>query len=154
MMVSITFVYLWFSLTTVYSYGSDLQELVTLNLPNEYWAAVLNIVYVGSVILTFPLSLHPAFLILEKYLQLGLFVDSVIRTGIVLTLVTLGFFAKNALGLCVSIIGGLFCAPLAFIFPAVIHYSLTASTKTEKVAAFSMIMVGTLFGIAAIINAI
>lgn len=152
MIASIVVVFLWFSIIGVYSYGNDLEDLITLNLPDSYWVAVMLLMYVGAIVLGMPLCLHPAFQIMDKYLHLDGYRSNFARTALVVLVILLGYFARHSLGICVSVIGGLFCAPLAFVFPAIIHLKLTASSKPEQLISWGMIGLGVVFGVSAVMS--
>ena len=154
MILTIAIIFLWFSNVGVYSFGGDLEDLITLNMPDTYWVAIMILLYVGAIILGLPLCLHPAFQIMDRYLELDNSMSNAARTLLVFCVVTMGYLARHSLGICVSVIGGLFCAPLAFIFPAIIHLKLTACSKPEMIGAWGMIVIGGLFGVAAVFSTI
>ena len=154
MMGTLVVAFLWFANLGVYSYGSDLKDLITLNLPNEKWVAVMILMYVSAVILGLPMVLYPAFKIIDQYLHIDGVKSNCIRVGLVIAVAGAGYLARDSLGLCVSIIGGLFCAPLAFIFPSIIHLKLMVKNTKERIAAWAMIILGVFFGVTAVISTV
>ena len=154
MIITLAVAFLWFSNLGVYSYGSDLKDLITLNLPDEKWVAVMILMYVFAIILGLPMVMHPAFMILDKYLQIDGVKSSIIRATLVIFVGVAGYLARDSLGICVSIIGGLFCAPLAFIFPSIIHLKLMVKTNEDRISAWAMIILGIFFGLTAVISTV
>ena len=153
MIFTIVIIFISFSIICNCAYGGEIKELVILNLPNAPWVATVLIMYSIAVILTMPLVLNPVFSITEKYLKLEgkKIVGS--RILFLVVIVTLGTVAKDNLGLYVSIVGGVFSSPLAFIFPAVIHLKLSED-KRGKGKAWAMIGTGVVFGAAAIFSTV
>lgn len=152
MMTCVTVILVFFGSINVFAYGSDLEDVITLNLPDSYWVAGIILAYVVAIVLSVPLVLHPAFQIIEKYAKLqGLQVDAM-RISVVVLTVLLGFFARHSLALCVSVIGGFFCAPLAFIFPSLIHIKLNTVNSMDITIAWIMFFIGLVFGAAAVLS--
>ena len=154
MMITLVVAFLWFSNLGVYAYGSDLKTLITLNLPNDDWVAVMILFYASAVVLGIPLAMYPAFKILDKYLKISGMKSNAARTLLVLLVAISGYLARDSLGICVSIIGGLFCSPLAFIFPSLIHLKLTATSKKQQAMAWGMIVLGVFLGVTAVLSTI
>jgi solute carrier family 36 (proton-coupled amino acid transporter) len=146
--------FIWFGNINVFSYNSDIEDLVTSNLPDTVWVSIMLLFYVVGIILTLPLALYPTFLIVEKYLRLkGVYVE-ISRCALVCIVVILGTAARKSLGVCVSIIGGMFCSPVAFIFPAIINLKLNSETQKQQIVSWAMILTGVAFGIITTFNAI
>ena len=153
MISTITIIFISFSSICNSAYGDETKVLVILNLPNTYWVAIILIMYSVAVLLTMPLVLNPVFTISEKYLRLTEKKKNFSRILIILIIVVLGTLAKDNLGFYVSVIGGVFSSPLAFIFPAIIHLKLNEG-KEEKTMAWAMIVTGVFFGVAAIFSTV
>ncbi|OMJ66864.1 hypothetical protein SteCoe_36149 [Stentor coeruleus] len=149
MIITIIILFIWFSNVCVFAYNNDIKDLVTLNLPKHSWVAVMLILYVFAVILTLPLAMYPTFLITEKYLNLRGNCAQGARVILVIIVAVLGTAARNYLGLLVSVIGGIFCSPLAFIFPAIINLKIMANDKKTRNMSKVMIVIGVIFGISA-----
>ena len=154
MIITVIVLFLWFSNVCAFAYGSKTKDLVSLNLPKEIWVSIMILFYVVAVILTLPLALYPAFTIVEDYCKLSGIYDKAVRIGIVCIVVVMGTLARNNLGIIVSVLGGIFCSPLAFIFPSLINLNLNAKTGKEKNHSKIMLIIGVLFGISAAFSTI
>lgn len=151
---TITLIFLWFSIVNDFAYGSSLEDMVILNLPSTTWVALLLMAYCLAVILTLPLVLNPVFTISEKYFNIQGKKIYLNRLCFVITVILIGTAAREYLGICVSIIGGLLSAPLAFIFPAVIHLKLNAETHRDRVVSWVTIVAGVLLAFASTFSGI
>jgi proton-coupled amino acid transporter len=154
MIITIVVVFIFFSNICDFAFGDDIKDLVILNLPNQPWVAVVLIMYSIAVVLTMPLVLNPVFSISEKYLKIKGKKTAIYRIFVILFIVFIGTLARNDLGLYVSIIGGVFSSPLAFIFPAIIHLKMNEDDKRAKIFASVMIGLGVIFGAAAIFSTV
>ena len=150
MMITIILVFLWFSTLSVFAYGSEVKDIVSLNLPKTPLVSIMLLFYVIAAILTIPLFLYPAFLTVETYFNLSGVYNQATKIFIVSCVVVLGTLGKDHLGLIVSIMGSIFCSPLSFIFPSIINFKLNAKTSTEKKYSIIMLVIGILFEILAI----
>lgn len=144
-MVSLLFI--WFGTINAFAYNSDINDLVTSNLPSATWVSVMLLVYLVAVLLSLPIMFYPIFMIIDKYLVLEGDSREIARALLVSVVVVAGTAARHSLGVCVSVIGNLFCSPLALIFPAIINLKLNAQTKTEKVLSWIMIIIGVILGL-------
>ena len=154
MIITIVIVYLIFCFVNNLAFGAELNELVILNLPDQWWVAFVLMAYCLAVTLTMPLVLNPVFTISEKYLGVTEKWVNLNRICFIFCIILAGSLAKGYLGICVSFIGGVFSSPLAFIFPAIIHLKLLAKTKNQRIKSSLMIIMGIFFGIAATISTI
>ena len=153
MISTITVIFISFSAICCSAYGDETKVLVILNLPNTYWVAIILIMYSVAVILTMPLVLNPVFTVSEKHLKISEKKKTLNRILIILIIVVLGTLARDNLGFYVSVIGGVFSSPLAFIFPAFIHLKLSDGNREKKMA-MAMIVTGVFFGVAAIFSTV
>ena len=102
---------------------------------------VILFLYVLVVIMGYPLSINPTNLAVETYSVNKWFKKGTVRTWainlsrafIVFSSVFLSLELHKVLDKFIGIIGALFCAPLAFLIPAMCHLKLVAKTNKDKV---------------------
>ena len=152
--ITVIIMFLWFSNASNFAYGSDLKDLVILNLPRQTWVAVLLMAYALAVCLTMPLILNPVFTTSEQYSGISGKKVYISRVCIITSVIVIGTSARDYLGLCVSMIGGVFAAPLSLILPAIINLKLNAETQSEKKWSWVVIIFGIFCELAAIFNSI
>ena len=93
------------------------------NQPSSF-RLVLSSMFIVVAIFMFPLMIFPAANILEKYLfekqrRSGRkWAKNGLRTLLVVACATVAVLAGNSLDSLVAVIGGLFCVPLALVYPA------------------------------------
>eukprot|EP01126_Amoeba_proteus_P062171 TRINITY_DN8413_c0_g3_i1.p1 TRINITY_DN8413_c0_g3~~TRINITY_DN8413_c0_g3_i1.p1 ORF type:complete len:307 (+),score=65.31 TRINITY_DN8413_c0_g3_i1:711-1631(+) len=77
-----------------------------------------------------------------------------LRASIVVILIILAILGANQLESFISIIGGVCCIPLAFIYPSLFHLKLVASTTWSKVLDVIYIVLGVVAMVASTVIAI
>lgn len=153
--LSIIAFYTFFALTNIMSFGNDVRTVLTTSLPAGALATSVQLAYSVAVIFTFPLQNFPALEIttrsLEAYLNTLLPLLSknkspfrfwllqwlkqrhVISTLMVCILAMIAVVTMDSLDKVVSLMGSLLGAPIAFIFPPLIHIKLKAAAAAAGV---------------------
>mmetsp|Transcript_6056 Transcript_6056/g.6814 ORF Transcript_6056/g.6814 Transcript_6056/m.6814 type:complete len:187 (+) Transcript_6056:695-1255(+) len=154
--ILITIIYLFFGNLMFFAYGSSRikkHPLITDVLPTaDIPVALVEVIWIINLILTYPLVLHPANMVVESYAFSGLkkgpkrkWLKNLSRTLLVAFTVVLAIMLEDTLDKLESINGAMACIPLAFLFPFLFHYKLVAETRGEKIfdlviSAFSVIL--------------
>lgn len=114
-------------------YGKDLvNPLITANLEEGIIVNIIKILYCINLVLTFPLTVYPANLIIESYI-FGKMPPSKKRTMLKNLSRTLVSFigVATCLGVgggvdkFISLAGTVACTPISFFLPAMFHLKLT-----------------------------
>lgn len=126
-----------FGVLAYLAFGAHTQPIVTVSigdgsvfLPGGAFAVqAVQIAWIVSVYLTFPLQMLPAARILE-----GSFAaesrsgrkaaKNVLRSGLVLLCMLVSIFGYSSVDNLVAIIGALACIPLAMVYPALFHFKV------------------------------
>lgn len=129
----LTSLYVGFGFAGYVAYGNETQDIVTLNLPNDWSAVAVKVGLCISLLLSFPVMMHPIHEMFEiKLMKSSWFqkISSVPWMEMVLfkilravTVVILAILASSmpGFGVFVSLVGSTVCALLAFVFPALFH---------------------------------
>ena len=101
---------------------------------------IVNVLWIINIIITYPLVLHPANIIIESYLYKGWpksfkrqWMKNSTRTLLVTFTVVLSVWLMETLDKLESLNGAFACIPVAFLFPALFHYKLVAETRRAKI---------------------
>ncbi|WWC70524.1 uncharacterized protein I206_104475 [Kwoniella pini CBS 10737] len=138
------------------SYGSNIQTVVIVNLPQEdKFVQAVQFLYSVAILLSIPLQLFPAVRIMEN----GIFSRSgkhntsvkwqknVFRSMIVVFTSLLSWAGSNELDKFVSLIGSFACIPLCFIYPPMLHLKACAKTRKAIIMDYTLIVFGTIVGV-------
>lgn len=140
-----------FASANVLLYGSSLQPILTLNLPQDSrvvgWVPLAFAV--ASLVLV-PLMAFPTFEILERFAHWGCgkaLVGShwrvnVFRAGLMAICSVVARFGGPHLGAFLSLVGAVGCVPLAFVYPSVIHLRLSAQSPVQVAGDCFCLVVG------------
>ena len=134
-------------------YGQEVLNnypLVTDMYPASKFPIILiDIIWIINVIVTYPLVLHPANMVLESYLFKGMtkskkrtWLKNISRTILVGFTVVLSISLMDTLDKLESVNGAFACIPLAFTLPTLFHYKLVAETKQAKTIDLCIIVLG------------
>lgn len=131
---SLTSLYVSFGLAGYVAYGNETQDIVTLNLPNDWSAVAVKVGLCIALLLTFPVMMHPIHEMFEMkliescwfqkisvafpWVETVLF--KILRAGSVVVLAILAS-SLPGFGVFVSLVGSTVCALLAFVFPSLFH---------------------------------
>ncbi|WVQ72930.1 hypothetical protein IAR50_002492 [Cryptococcus sp. DSM 104548] len=137
------------------AYGSDIQTVVIVNLPqDDKFVQAVQFLYSVAILLSSPLQLFPAVRIMEN----GLFSKSgkhnpsvkwqknVFRACTVFFCSLLSWAGSSELDKFVSLIGSFACIPLCFIYPPMLHLRACADTRRARILDWTLIVFGTLVG--------
>ena len=126
------------------AFGDDVSTVLTTSLPEGTLATMVQLAYSIAVIFTFPLQIFPALEIIvlevEQRQLLGdsnetqelTFWERRIVCSVVITLLAIvAIVEMNNLGKVVALMGSLLGAPLAFVFPPLIHSKLVPNPPTQ-----------------------
>lgn len=133
------------------AYGSDIQTVVIVNLPQDQkFVQVVQCLYSIAILLSAPLQLFPAVRIMEN----ALFVKSgkhnpqvkwqknIFRACTVIACSLISWAGAGNLDGFVSIIGSFACIPLCFIYPPMLHLRGRATTRTARWLDYGLIVFG------------
>ncbi len=159
-MIGITFVFVSIGALCYCAFGSNVQTVVILNLPqdNRYVNGV-QFFYSLAILLSTPLQLFPAIRILEngffirsgKYNKKIKWQKNLFRFFLVLITAFISWIGSNDLDKFVALVGSFACIPLIYIFPPLLHYKSCATgfwSKLSDIVIFFLgigMMIGTTF---------
>ncbi|KAJ2687400.1 hypothetical protein H4R19_006636, partial [Coemansia spiralis] len=121
------------------AFGDAVETVVLLSLPAGAATVLVQLLYSLAIMLSVPLQLFPAARILEA----GIFPRSgkgdpmvkwqknLFRALLTLIVAAIAIFGAEQLDNFIAIIGAFSCTPLSFIYPAVLHYRISASRWTR-----------------------
>ena len=125
-----------FGLVGVFTFGADAQPTILLDLslltPGSPTASIIELLYCIILICSFPLMLFPASQILDRIVDARSRVtqDAVRICGVVVCAAIAALCTKH-FDTSIALVGAFTCIPLAYIYPAVIHYKLVAREGWE-----------------------
>ncbi|GJN93680.1 hypothetical protein Rhopal_006737-T1 [Rhodotorula paludigena] len=140
------------------AYGSDVQTVVFINLPqDDKLVSASQFLYSIAILLSTPLQLFPAVRIMEN----GIFPSwrsgkrslkvkwekNAFRTLTVVGTSAIAWAGATDLDKFVSLIGSVACVPLGFVFPPLLHYKACAHTTRQKVADIALLVFGVIAAI-------
>ncbi|KAJ3362008.1 neutral amino acid transporter [Allomyces javanicus] len=139
-LVVTTMVYLVVASCGYLAFGSNIKTIALFNLPEGPFSSSIYILYIIAIVLSWPLILFPATVIVQGAILPPVDPDSKqqvrganwsptkrywaengVRTCLVLFVAGIAWVAGDKLNLLVSLIGGFGCVPLSFIYPALLH---------------------------------
>ena len=123
-----------FSSIAYWSYGPNLEDMVTLNLPHDNLTSTVQVFYCFGLLGSYPMQLMPVFEIIESsnlYKRMPTLTSFLptkrlfLRTLLVLLSAVLAMLIPK-FGLFINLIGSFACTALAFILPVQMY------NKTHK----------------------
>ena len=129
-----------FSSIAYWSYGPNLEDMVTLNLPHDNLTSTVQVFYCFGLLGSYPMQLMPVFEIIEssnlykRMPTLSSFLPTkrlIIRTLLVLLSATLAMLVPK-FGLFINLIGSFACTALAFILPVQMYDKTHEGQITRK----------------------
>ncbi|KAF8591215.1 hypothetical protein K439DRAFT_1327850 [Ramaria rubella] len=133
------------------AYGSKVQTVVLLNLPQDQkFVQVVQFLYSMAILLSIPLQLFPAVRIMEN----ALFTRSgklnprvkweknAFRGAVVAACTLISWVGAADLDKFVAFVGSFACVPLCFVYPPMLHYKACARTKWQKSTDIGLIIFG------------
>lgn len=151
-MIAITIVFVSMGTLCYAAYGSNVQTVVILNLPQDSkFVNGVQLLYSLAILLSTPLQLFPVIRILEN----GIFARSgkhnttikwkknIFRFFLVFFTAFVAWGGADDLDKFVALIGSFACIPLVYIYPPMLHYKAVAKTTVSKLADIIMVIFGT-----------
>lgn len=140
--------YIIFSIVCVAGFGDGIRTALTASLTGGM-AAVVQLAYSITVIMTFPLQAFPAMqvaitAVLGKHKAARPSIErSLVASLIVIALGIVAALTLDYLGNVVSILGSLFGIPLALVYPPLMHNSMVKnSSRGRRLANRAVVFVG------------
>ncbi|KAH9815898.1 transmembrane amino acid transporter protein-domain-containing protein [Melampsora americana] len=155
-MVGLTFLFAGAGALGYAAFGSDVQTVVIVNLPQEdKMVNAVQFLYSMAIMLSTPLQLFPAVRIMEnglfstsgKYSNKVKWEKNLFRTLTVIFCSFIAWAGASDLDKFVSLIGSVACVPLCFCYPAMLHYRARAKTLKQKIADIALFIFGILAAI-------
>ncbi|KAL8661456.1 MAG: hypothetical protein Q9202_005575 [Teloschistes flavicans] len=150
-MIVITVVFVSMGALSYAAFGSSIQTVVLLNLPqDDKFVNAVQFLYSLAILLSTPLQLFPAIRIMEN----GIFTRSgkdnpkikagknVFRFFLVLVCALIAWGGAGDLDKFVAIIGTFCCLPLVYVYPALLHLKGVAETRWQQVADICLCVFG------------
>jgi len=156
-MTLVTVVYAIFGMLGYLAYGSDVKEMITLNLGGGWPPRLVKVALCVVLFFTYPLMMFPVYNIIESsarvYPRSTLF-KSGLRVGVVLVSVVVALGIPN-FGDFIALVGGGACAALSLVLPAYFNLQLArADMSIAGVLLHNLFVVGgTILGIVATVSA-
>ncbi|KAJ2686256.1 hypothetical protein GGH99_003533 [Coemansia sp. RSA 1285] len=132
------------------AFGDSVETVILLNLPRTPPTFLVQLLYSLAIMLSVPLQLFPAARILEA----GIFPLSgkgnprikwrknVFRALLTLVVAAIAIFGAEQLDNFIAIIGAFSCTPLSFIFPAALHYRISAGRRWTQIKDLALAALG------------
>lgn len=133
------------------TFGSSVQTVILVNLDTSSKAVqTVQFLYSCAILLSVPLQLFPAIRILEN----GLFTRSgkgdnrvkwtknIFRWIMICVAGCISWAGAADLDKFVAFIGCFACVPLCYVYPAMLHIKACATTRSEKIKDWLMIVFG------------
>ncbi|KAJ2660867.1 hypothetical protein IWW48_002720 [Coemansia sp. RSA 1200] len=132
------------------AFGDSVETVILLNLPRTPPTFLVQLFYSLAIMLSVPLQLFPAVRILES----GIFPLSgkgnprikwqknVFRALLTLAVASIAVFGAEQLDNFIAIIGAFSCTPLSFIFPAALHYKISAGRRWTRIKDVALAALG------------
>ena len=138
-------------------YGDKLVDpLITANLePQGLLVYLIKIVYSINLVITFPLTVYPANIIIESYICRDMppskkrsFYKNLSRTLVSLVGVGTCIAVGHGVDKFISLSGTLACTPISFLLPALFHLKLVKPlTKLQRIIDYTVIVISLLIQI-------
>ncbi|KAJ8099266.1 transmembrane amino acid transporter protein-domain-containing protein [Lipomyces tetrasporus] len=140
-MAIITLVYIAMGVMSYAAYGSNVETVVILNMPQDNRLVnSVQFIYAMAILLSTPLQLFPAIRIMEnawfvksgKHDLRAKWQKNIFRTAVVLVTAFVAWGGADDLDKFVALIGSLACIPLTYIYPPLLHYRACATSMFNK----------------------
>lgn len=143
MMITCTSLLCAFGLLNYLAYGKSTEIIITLNYEKSYVTTGVLLLYVLSIILTYPMTLVPINIIIEQTLDMKLEWTYVSRIILVLCSVSSAIVLNDSADKYLSVLGAVFCAPVGFILPSLMYlYGVPHLSFFNKFMGVFMIVFG------------
>ncbi|KAK4685254.1 solute carrier family 36 (proton-coupled amino acid transporter), partial [Tremellales sp. Uapishka_1] len=155
-MAAVAILFTGAGLMSYMAYGSEIQTVVIVNLPqDDKFVQAVQFLYSVAILLSIPLQLFPAVRIMEngllpksgKHNHKVKWQKNLFRGCTVVFCSLLSWAGSSELDKFVSLIGSFACIPLCFIYPPMLHLKGVATTKRAKIMDIGLIVFGAVVGI-------
>ncbi|EPX72604.1 vacuolar amino acid efflux transporter Avt3 [Schizosaccharomyces octosporus yFS286] len=149
-MLAISLLFISIGVVSYAAFGSKVQTVVILNMPQSSFTVVIQFLYAVAILLSTPLQLFPAIAIIEQ----GIFTRSgkrnrkvkwrknTLRVFIVMFSILVSWAGSSRLDQFVSMVGSLCCIPLIYMYPPMLHYKACATTWKLRALDITMFVIG------------
>lgn len=151
---AITALYLTFGYVGYLAFGSKTQDIITLNLPNDWSTVLVKVGLCIGLFFTYPVMMYPVHEIFEgKLLQSQWFQKSATPSSNIPYLILNGVRGLSVLGtailavsvpgfgIFISLVGGTVCALLAFVLPSLFHMKLCGASASSLSLVIDVILI-------------
>jgi len=131
-------IYIAFPETCFFAFGAaDITTpIITDSLPPQaWWTWVIKVLFSINLVISYPLIIHPANVVLESYLFGGWaktrkrqMSKNISRTIIVIISCFIAIIVYDKLDKLLALTGAVTCTPIAFTFPALFHWRVCAES--------------------------
>ncbi|KAI8377404.1 transmembrane amino acid transporter protein-domain-containing protein [Radiomyces spectabilis] len=151
-MVFITVIFLSVGFVSYLAFGSKVQTVILLNMPDTPMVNTVQALYAMAICLSIPLQLFPAIRIAEnalftrsgKHNPIVKWQKNGFRFAAVLVCSLIAIAGSGDLDKFVSLVGSLCCVPLCFLFPPLFHLKAIARTWKQKAIDIAILLFGIL----------
>ncbi|KAH3680779.1 hypothetical protein WICMUC_000130 [Wickerhamomyces mucosus] len=146
--ITITILMLTIAIIGYLAFGSDIQTVILLNLPQDNFSVkLIQFFYSLAILLSIPLQIFPAIAIIEKkifnvsgkYDFKIKWSKNLFRSIIVIICINISWFSSNNLDKFVSFVGCFACIPLVYMYPPMLHLK---TNPEYKVSDYLLLIVG------------
>ncbi|EPY52819.1 vacuolar amino acid efflux transporter Avt3 [Schizosaccharomyces cryophilus OY26] len=149
-MLAISLLFISIGFLSYAAFGSKVQTVVILNMPQSSFTVVVQFLYAVAILLSTPLQLFPAIAIIEQ----GIFTRSgkrnrkvkwrknTLRVFIVIFAILVSWAGSSRLDQFVSMVGSVCCIPLIYMYPPMLHYKACATTWKLRTLDVAMWIIG------------
>lgn len=130
----ITILYIAFGLIGYFAFCDDTKDIITLNLPNDWYTMAVKVGLCVALLFTFPVMMYPVHELAEsKLMGCGYFQRKLVPRprlckmvldgvrGVIVLIIAVIAVLVPTFGVFISLVGSTVCAMLAFVFPAFFH---------------------------------
>lgn len=133
--------YVFFGEYCLFAYGYSLTDpIITASLPYSTTTYIIEVLFCLNLVFTYPLMIYPANNVIESYLYKGWpksrkrqMCKNLNRFLMVIFTVIVAIWLGPNLDKFLSVLGGVACAPIAFIFPALFHSKIAETPRQKKI---------------------
>lgn len=136
---TLSLIYILFGCLCYFTFGSNMNNpLITEMLPPaDTVVVVTKLFFIINLICSYALCIYPTNTIIEGWLfkkgddsAATYWLKNLSRAVVAMTAMYLGVALASKIDKFLGLMGALLCAPLALLFPALVHLNLIAKTKT------------------------
>ncbi|EEB08254.1 vacuolar amino acid efflux transporter Avt3 [Schizosaccharomyces japonicus yFS275] len=150
-MLAITILFISIGVLSYAAFGSEVQTVVILNMPQSGFTVLIQFLYAIAILLSTPLQLFPAIAIIEQsiFTRSGKRNKKVkwrknyLRVTLVFIAILIAWGGSAHLDEFVSMVGSVCCIPLIYIYPPMLHYKACARGFWSKALDVLIGLIGT-----------